>query len=143
VLSFVLTTVIGGILLLGAFATAVALTAGAALGDTSGLLLDLNAAALAGLPAVLTIAGVVVALFAVLPRRAVPVAWVLLGVSVLLSPLFDLEVSQWLADASPFAHQKAPAQEIAVVAVVALLGVAAALVAAGVAWFRRRDLAAG
>jgi len=57
----------------------------------------------------------------VVPRRGVPVAWVLLGVAVLLSPLFDLEVSQWLADVSPFAHQKA----------------------AGLAWFRRRDLAAG
>ena len=52
----------------------------------------------------------VIALVAVLPRRAVPVAWVLLGVAVLLSPLFDLDVSQWLADASPFAHQKAPAR---------------------------------
>jgi ABC-2 type transport system permease protein len=52
-------------------------------------------------------------------------------------------VSQWLADASPFAHQKAPAQEVGLVAVVALLGVAAVLVAAGLAWFRRRDLSAG
>ena len=142
-LSFVLTAVIGATVLLLAFATAVALTAGPALGDTSGLLLDLNAAALAELPAVLAIAGLVVALFAVLPRRAAPVAWVLLGAAVLLSPLFDLEVAQWLADVSPFAHQKAPAQEVAAAAVVALLGVAAALVAAGLAWFRRRDLAAG
>ena len=67
----------------------------------------------------------------------------LLGAAVLLSPLFDLEVAQWLADVSPFAHQKAPAQEVATVAVVTLLGVAAALVGAGLAWFRRRDLAAG
>lgn len=142
-LSFVLTTAIGGAALLLTFATAVALTAGPALGDASGLLLDLNAAALAELPAVLAIAGLVVTIFAVLPRRAVAVAWVLLGVAILFSPLFDLEVSQWLVDLSPFAHQKAPAQEIGVVAVVALLGVAGALITVGVAWFRRRDLAPG
>ena len=142
-LSFVLTTAIGGAALLLTFATAVALTAGPALGDASGLLLDLNAAALAELPAVLAVAGLVVTIFAVLPRRAVAVAWVLLGVAILFSPLFDLEVSQWLVDLSPFAHQKAPAQEIGVVAVVALLGVAGALITVGVAWFRRRDLAPG
>ena len=63
--------------------------------------------------------------------------------AILLSPLFDLEVPQWVLDLSPFAHQKAPALEIGVVAVVALLGVAVALTTAGVAWFRRRDLAPG
>ena len=142
-LSFVLASAIGGTVLLVAFATAVALTAGPGLGDTSGLLLDLNAAALAELPAVLAVAGVVVAVFAWLPRRAVPVAWVLLGLAILLSPLFDLKLSQWLLDVSPFAHQKAPAAAIAGVAPAALLGVAAVLITAGVARFRRRDLAPG
>ena len=84
-----------------------------------------------------------VAVFAVLPRRAVPASWLLLGAAILLSPLFDLEVSQWVRDLSPFAHQKAPALETSTVAVVALLAVAAVMTAAGVAWFRRRDIAPG
>ena len=51
---------------------------------------------------------------------------------------------QWLLDLSPFAHQKAPARRGQRGRRVALLaGVAAALIAAGVAWFRRRDLAPG
>jgi ABC-2 type transport system permease protein len=143
VMSYVMSTVIGGAALLVAYATAVALTAGQALGGTPDLLYDLNGAALAELPAVLAAAGAVVAVFAVLPRRAVPASWLLLGAAILLSPLFDLEVSQWVRDLSPFSHQKAPAFETSTVAVVALLAVAAAMTAAGVAWFRRRDIAPG
>ena len=142
-MSSVLTALAGGSALLLAYATAVALTAGAAIGDTAGLLHDLNAAALAELPAVLAVAGAVVAIIALLPRRAVAVSWLLLGAAVLLSPLFDLKTSQWLLDLSPFTHQKAPAGEIGMVAVVALLGVAAALTATGLVAFRRRDLAPG
>ena len=103
----------------------------------------MNAAALAELPAVLAVAGAVVAVVALLPRRAAAVSWLLLGAAILLSPLFDLKVSQWLLDLSPFAHQKAPAAETGVVAVVVLLGVATALTATGLVAFRRRDLAPG
>ena len=142
-MSYVLSTAVGGAVLLAAYATAVALTAGQALGDTSGLLYDLNAAALAELPAVLAVAGAVVAVYAVLPRRAVPASWLLLGTAVLLSPLFDLKVQQWLLDVSPFAHQKAPAVDVSGPALVLLTGVAVALTAAGVARFRRRDIAPG
>ena len=142
-ISYVLTALAGGSALLLAYATAVALTAGAAIGDTAGLLRDLNAAALAELPAVLAVAGAVVAIIALLPRRAVAVSWLLLGAAILLSPLFDLKASPWLLDLSPFTHQKAPAGEIGMVAVVALLGVAAVLTATGLVAFRRRDLAPG
>jgi ABC-2 type transport system permease protein len=143
VMSYVLSTVIGGAVLLTAYATAVALTAGPALGDTAGLLYDLNAAALAELPAVLAVAGAVVAIFAALPRRAVPASWLLLGAAVLLSPLFDLKLRQWVLDLSPFAHQKAPAVDVSGPALALLIGVAVALTAAGIARFRRRAVAAG
>ena len=91
-----------------------ALTAGQAVGDTAGLLRELTGAALAQLPAVLAIAAAVVAVFALLPRRAVAVSWLLLGASVLLSPVFgtSLGLPQWVLDLSPFTYQKAPALEI-------------------------------
>ncbi len=127
------------------FAVAMALTAGQVVGGTPGLLRDLTGAALAELPAVLVIMAAVLAVFALLPRRAVVVSWLLLGASILFSPVFgsSLRLSQWAQDLSPFTHQKAPALEVSVVAVVVLLAAAAALGAAGLAAFRRRDLVAG
>jgi len=127
------------------FATAMALAAGLVVGGTPALLRELVVAALAQLPAVLVIAGAVLAVFALLPRRAVAVSWLLLAASILLSPVFgaSLRLPQWAIDLSPFAHQKAPALAVSAGAAVAVLAAAAALGAAGLAWFRRRDLVAG
>jgi ABC-2 type transport system permease protein len=55
----------------------------------------------------------------------------------------SLRLPQWLADLSPFAHQKPPAVDISVVAIIALLVVALAVGAAGLAVFRRCDLVPG
>jgi ABC-2 type transport system permease protein len=144
-MSYVVTAALGAVALLLTFAAAMALTAGAALGDTPGLLRELTGAALAQLPAVLAIAAAVVAVFALLPRWTATASWLLLGASVLLSPVFgtSLGLSQRVMDISPFTYQKAPALAVSFGAVVALLVVAAVLLAAGVAAFRRRDLAAG
>jgi ABC-2 type transport system permease protein len=145
VMSYLLCAGLGAVVLLLVFAVGMALTAGQALGDTSGLLREMIGAASAQLPAVLVIAAAVVAVFALLPRWAVPVSWLLLGASVLLSPMFgtSLGLPQWVLDLSPFTYQKAPALETSTVAIIALLGVAVALVAVGVAAFRRRDLVSG
>jgi ABC-2 type transport system permease protein len=145
VAAYVLTATLGAVALLLAFAVAMGLTAGAALGDTAGLLGELTGAALAQLPAVLAIAAAVVAVFALLPRRAVVVSWLLLGASVLLSPVFGLSLGlpDWVLELSPFAHLKAPAVEVGTAAIVALIAIAAGLVAAGLATFRRRDIAPG
>jgi len=136
---------LGAIALLVGFATAMALAAGLVVGGTPALLRELVVAALAQLPAVLVIAGAVLAVFALLPRRAVAVSWLLLAASILLSPVFgaSLRLPQWAIDLSPFAHQKAPALAVSAGAAVAVLAAAAALGAAGLAWFRRRDLVAG
>ncbi len=134
--------VLGAAALLLAYAAAAGLTAAQAAGDP-GLLSELLAAALAELPAVLVMAALVVVVVAFVPRWAVPVSWLLLAAAALLSPLFQLSVPQWLLDASPFAHQPAPTVDVGGTAVVALLAVAAALLAAGLAAFRRRDLRAG
>lgn len=145
ILGQVLTACLGAAMLLMTFAAAMGLTAGIAMGDSPGVLADLTGAALAQLPAVLAIVGAVVAVFALLPRRAAVVSWLLLGAAVLLSPVFGLSLGlpQWVLDLSPFAYQKVPASDVHAAAAVALLGIAAALVAAGLAAFRRRDLALG
>ncbi len=143
--SQILVAALGAVVLLVGFAVAMALTAGQVVGGTSGLLRDLTGAALAELPAVLVIIAAVLAFFALLPRRAVVVSWLLLVASILFSPVFgsSLRLPQWALNISPFTHQKAPALEISVVAIIALLTVFVALVAAGLAAFRRRDLVPG
>lgn len=145
VASHVATAVVGVTALLLAFGGGMALTAGVTLGDTGGLLREVAGAALAQLPAVLVMVGAVVALFALLPRSAVLFSWLLLGASTLLSPVFgqSLGLPDWALDLSPFAYQKLPAADIGGVAIAALVALAALLAAAGLALFRRRDLAAG
>jgi len=144
VASQLLVAVLGAVALLVAFAVAMGLTAGSVVGDTPGSLRALTGAALSELPAVLVIMAAVVAVFALLPRRAVVVSWVLLAASILLSPVFgsSLRLSQWAQDLSPFTHQKAPALAVSSTAVVALSAVAVALGAAGLAASRRRDIVA-
>ncbi|HEX2773863.1 MAG TPA: anibiotic ABC transporter, partial [Micromonosporaceae bacterium] len=99
-------------------------------------------AGLAQLPAAVTLAGFVVLVFGGLPRLTVTLAWVGLVVSLacgLLGDVFGLP--QPVRDLSPFTHVPAiPAAQATPWPLVALLLVAGALVAAGSALFRRRDL---
>jgi ABC-2 type transport system permease protein len=145
VTSYLVITGLGAIVLLLAFAVGMALTAGQAVGDTSGLLRETVTAALAQLPAVLTVAAAVVTVFALLPQRAVTVSWLVVGAAILLSPVFGLSLGlpDWALKLSPFAYQKPPAQSVDAIAIVALVAIAAALIATGITAFRRRDLVPG
>ncbi len=145
VASYLVTTALGALALLLAFAVAMALTGGLALGDTFGLYGDMISATLAQLPAVLAIGGAVVTVFALLPQRAVVVSWLLVGASILLSPVFGLSLGlpDWAMHLSPFEYQKPPAQAIDALAILVLAGIALALCAAGLGSFRRRDIVPG
>jgi putative exporter of polyketide antibiotics len=145
VTSYLVTAGLGAVAILLVFAVGMGTMAGIVLGDTAGTLGDLIAAAMAQLPAVLVVAGAVLAVFALLPRHAVSVSWLLLGAAILLSPVWgnSLGLPERALDLSPFSYQEAPAAEVGALAIVVLLAIAAALAAAGFAAFRRRDLAAG
>jgi ABC-2 type transport system permease protein len=101
----------------------------------------LTGAALAALPAVWVLGALVAALFGLAPR-AVSLAWAVLGACVLiwlLGPLLD--VPGWVLDLSPYQHISAvPSAAFDAGPVLALTAVAAALTAAGLAAFRRRDI---
>ena len=99
-------------------------------------------AAVVGVPAVLALAGLVVAAVGLLPRRAVAIGWSALGVSLVMGQLGALfELPQWVLNISPFTHVPAvPAEELEWLPLLVLLAVAAGLTAIGVAAFRRRDL---
>jgi ABC-2 type transport system permease protein len=82
-------------------------------------------------------------LFGLLPRLVVGATWAVLAVVLFISVFGEaLQLDRWLLDLSPFAHlPKLPAAEFTATPVVALLAVATVLAAAGLAGFRRRDLA--
>ena len=93
------------------------------------------------MPAALVVAAAALALLGWAPRR-VPLAWALVVGSVVLSLLGDLlGLPAWVQDVSPFTHvPRTPLAGGDALPVVLLLGVAAALTAAAVVGFRRRDL---
>ena len=98
-------------------------------------------AALVQAPAVLALAGFVIAAFGLLPRWAVALAWAGLTASAVLGPLGEiLGLPQWAMDLSPFTHSPAaPAEAVTVMPVVTLLAIAIALSTAGLLFFRRRN----
>jgi ABC-2 type transport system permease protein len=110
-------------------------------GDVGRELPRVLAGALVQLPAVLVLSGIAMALFGLAPRLAA-VSWAALAgfaLLVLLGPLLRLD--QWLLDAVPFSHiPKVPGADLSATPLAWLLAVTAALVAAGLAGFRRRDL---
>jgi ABC-2 type transport system permease protein len=94
-------------------------------------------------PAVWVLAGLAVALFGLLPR-ATAAAWGALAACYLaafLGPLLGLP--DWIMDLSPFTHVPLlPAAAFDAVPLLGLTAVAAGLVAAGLAGFRRRNVPA-
>jgi len=133
---------------------AVVLTTGGALaglahglrsGDVGGQLVRVLAGALVQLPAVWVMAAVGAALFGLAPRLVVGATWAILAV-VLSITMFGqpLRLDQRVQDLSPFAHlPRLPAATFTATPLAWLLVAAALLAAAGLAAFRRRDLASG
>ena len=99
-------------------------------------------AAVVPAPAVWVVIGATVALFGFVPRAAAG-GWGVLGACVLVSILGPLlGLPDWVLDLSPFQHvPQLPAAEFAAGPLLVLCAVAAVLTAAGMAAFRRRDLA--
>jgi ABC-2 type transport system permease protein len=102
----------------------------------------LTGAALAQVPAALAVAGFVVLVFGGLPRLTTTLAWIGLAVSICFGLLGDVfGLPQAVRDMSPFSHIPAiPAADPDAMPIITLAVVAAVLVAAGMALFRRRDL---
>ncbi|WP_406104504.1 ABC transporter permease [Micromonospora globbae] len=111
-------------------------------GDVLGETVALGGAAALRLPALLVVAGVVTALFGLLPRWSVVLSWTALLAFLLLGQLGAvLELPQAALDVSPFTHvPSVPAVDPTVLPLAVLVAVAAVLVAAGLAGFRHRDV---
>jgi ABC-2 type transport system permease protein len=133
-------------------ATVLLLVAGAAVGVVRALatgdpaeLGRLVSAAAAYLPAVWVLAALAVALSGLLPRPAVALAWAAVAyVTVMAFFAASLDWPGWVDAASPLAWTPVvPVDDAAAVPLAVLTAVAATLLGAGLAGFRRRDLLAG
>ncbi|GAA1862541.1 ABC transporter permease [Actinomadura bangladeshensis] len=134
-------TAVGTAVLLALAGTAAGAVHGARTHDLAGQLPRQLGAALAQLPSVWVIAAAAFLLFAVLPR-ATSAGWAVLTICLLLGqvgPLLD--APQAVLDVSPFTHTpKLPGAEFSALPLAALTAAAAALAAAGLTAFRRRDI---
>jgi ABC-2 type transport system permease protein len=99
-------------------------------------------AAVVGIPAVLVLAGLVVAAVGLVPRWAAVIGWSALGISLVMGQLGALlELPQWVLNLSPFTHvPPVPAEQLEVLPIAWLLALAVALTTLGLVAFRRRDL---
>jgi len=119
---------------------AAGLAYGVAADDIGGKLPTILGSAAAQLPAVWLLAAVTVALFGLAPRFT-PVAWGVLVGFIAVYLLGSLSrFPQWLLDLEPFAHIPRVGGDFSPVPLLWLLAIDAALIAVGVAAFRRRDV---
>ncbi|MEN3611910.1 anibiotic ABC transporter [Plantactinospora sp. ZYX-F-223] len=141
--SHLLVAALGAVFLLLLAGVSAGLVAGLSAGDLSDRLPDLGAAALVQTAPALIMIGYVVLVFGLLPRLAVGLGWLGFAVSLIFGQFGELlNLPQAVRDVSPFSHVPAlPSAEVSATPLVLLAVVAVALGAAGLALFRRRDLA--
>jgi ABC-2 type transport system permease protein len=132
---------LGPAVVLAAAGLASGLVYGLSVGDLGGELPRMLGAAMVQLPAVWILVGVTAALFGLRPRLAWA-GWVPIGAFVLLwAVAMSVQLSESLLDLSPFnLVPRLPGGEMTVAPMLWLVAIAAALLAAGVVGFRRRDL---
>jgi ABC-2 type transport system permease protein len=142
VLSHLMIAVTGAAALLASAGLSVGLGYGLRAGDVNVELPKLFGAALLQLPASLTVAGVAIALFGLLPSACVGGGWAAVAGSLLMllfGPL--LRFPQWVLDLSPFTHApKLPGGVLHVPALAWLSLAFLGLAAAGLWAFRLRDV---
>lgn len=139
--SHLLFALIGPAWLLAVSGVVTGLAYGAATGDLGSSLRDGITSMLVQYPAAATLAALAAALLGWLPRW-VTLAWAALGAALLLGQLGPvLKLPRVAMDASPFSHiPQLPAAAMTWPALLVLAVIAAALAAAGLAGYRRRDL---
>jgi ABC-2 type transport system permease protein len=142
VATHVVIAMVGGVGLLLLAGAGLGLGAAAGAGDPS-YFWEVLGATLAYAPALWLTAGLAVTVFGIVPR-AIGLAWALLVYAIFIVYFGGLlELPDWMLNLSPYTHiPRMPADDFTAVPLVTLTALAAALVAAGVAGFRRRDLEA-
>lgn len=141
VASHLVFALVGSAVVLMAAGLGAGVTHGLRAGDVAGNAGAMLGATLVQLPAIWLVVGVAVVLYGFAPRRT-GAAWAIAGGFVLLAlfgPVLNLDPA--LIDVSPFSHvPRLPAADVAVAPLLWLTALAAVLLGAGLAAFRRRDI---
>ncbi|GAA1715064.1 exporter of polyketide antibiotics [Dietzia cercidiphylli] len=134
----------GAVLILAVTGICTALAAAVVTGDTS-LVGGVIGSHLGATPAVLLVLGVCAVLYGWAPRLTAPVGWALVALMFLVANFADLlDFPGWLRSLSPLHHLAAvPVEEFAPSPFLLVAVMAGALVAAGLAGFRRRQVVSG
>jgi ABC-2 type transport system permease protein len=129
------------LLLLGGIAAAASTVSATGDADWWGKVLG---AAAVQLPAVAVLAGITLLAVGLAPRAASGIGWGALVAFLLLGQVGPLlELPSWVLDLSPYSHTpKLPGGEVGWLALAGLVAVAAAVLGAGLAALRRRDVPA-
>ncbi|MDR7302582.1 ABC transporter permease [Haloactinomyces albus] len=138
--SILLSTLAGSVLVVGAAGLGAGLVYAGTSGDF-GTMPRVLGAALVHLPAIWVLVGLAIALFGLAPR-AMGLGWAAL-VGVIFVGVFGplLRLPEWVSELSPFTHTpQLPVAEFTAGPLAVLTVLAAALVLAGVAGFRHRDV---
>ncbi|MBO0789652.1 MAG: hypothetical protein J2P36_01710 [Ktedonobacteraceae bacterium] len=143
--SHLIIAAIGSALVLAALGLGIGLTYGLITGNVGYELLRLGSAALMRVFAVWVMISIAVALYGLLPRFALLVTYILLGLFLLIELLVEFHlVNPWLLAISPFILTPTlPASQLSITSVallVLLIGVVAVLTSAGLVSFRHRDI---
>ncbi|WP_431784621.1 ABC transporter permease [Streptomyces chumphonensis] len=133
---------LGSVVMLTSAGLAAGLTHGLNSGDLGGELPRVLGAALAHVPAVWTLVGLCALLFGLAPRYAA-LSWAALAVALVIGQFGEvLQLDQSVLNLSPFTHVPGlPSADLEATPLLLLTLLAAALVAAGLGGFRRRDIA--
>jgi ABC-2 type transport system permease protein len=133
----------GPVLILASAGALAGATYGAIVGDVAGEAPRVLVAALAQVPAVWVLTGIAMALYGLAPHLS-SLSWGALALFLILGQLGQiLQFPQWSLDLSPFTHiPLIPAETFTATPFLALLGVVATLILAGIWGFRRRDIPA-
>ncbi|WP_328381003.1 anibiotic ABC transporter [Micromonospora zamorensis] len=139
--SHVVVATTGAVGMLGLAAVSIGLVYGASVDDLAGQTGHLAGTASLQLPAVLTLAGLAMALFGLVPRIAVGLTWFGFALSFVLGPYGSLfGVPEAVREISPFSHIPAVPADATAAPIVVMSAVALALGGAGLILFRRRNL---
>ncbi|MFI9766434.1 ABC transporter permease [Streptomyces sp. NPDC052415] len=133
---------LGSVVMLTSAGLAAGLAHGINSGDVAGEVPRVLGAALAQVPAVWTLIGLCALLFGLLPRYTA-VAWAVLAVVLVIGQFGEvLKLDQMVMNLSPFTHvPDLPSADFRATPLLVLVLLAAALIAAGLSGFRRRDVA--
>lgn len=123
----------------------VAVTANASLDSPAGdLMKEIYVGALVQLPAIAVTLSVLTLVYALMPRAASALIWLMIFVTVLLGPFFSglFNFPDWASNVSPFSHVPSvpPIDDIVVLPLVVMGGLALLFFSLATWFFSRRDL---